>query len=102
MLVHRCIAVMHEEKDLSHLLHERCSLPRLRERGVNVESLILAQDKRWRRALPMRVERVLPKPSSDGGGISGVRVRITWVTYPSVGDTSPKGGLRPHTRFAWG
>jgi hypothetical protein len=37
-----------------------------------MESLILAQDKRWRRALPMRVERA---PTSVG--VSGARVRNT-------------------------
>ncbi len=56
-----------------------------------VESLILAQDKRWRRALPMRVGRVAPS-----GAASGDRVRNTWVTCPGVGDTRPKGWLIPH------
>ena len=55
-----------------------------------MESLILAQDKRWRRALPMRVER-----GSGSPGLSGVRVRNTWVTYPALGDTCPKGQLSP-------
>ena len=57
-----------------------------------MESLILAQDKRWRRALPMRVERVRTSVR-----VSGVRVRDTSVTYPFVGNTLPKGGLIPHT-----
>ncbi len=54
-----------------------------------MESLILAQDKRWRRALRMQVER----PSSEG---SGGRVSNTYVTYREVGDTRPKGRLIPH------
>ena len=57
-----------------------------------MESLILAQDKRWRRALPMRVER-----GQTSVWLSGVRVRDTSVTYPFVGNTLPKGGLIPHT-----
>ena len=30
------------------------------------------------------------------GRISGERVSNTYVTYPNVGDNSPKGGLIPH------
>jgi len=40
-----------------------------------MESLILAQDKRWRRALRMQVERW-----SLSGGHSGGRVSNTYVT----------------------
>ena len=52
-------------------------------------SLILAQDKRWRRALRMQVER-------GASALSGGRVRNTYVTYRGVGDTRPKGRLIPH------
>ena len=31
-----------------------------------------------------------------GGRTSGERVSNTYVTYPNVGDNSPKGGLIPH------
>ena len=56
-----------------------------------MESLILAQDKRWRRALRMQVERW-----SLSGGHSGGRVSNTYVTCREVGDTGPKGPLIPH------
>ena len=69
---------------------------KIQETGsTSVESLILAQDKRWRRALPMRVERAWSETQVWGHG-SGDRVRNTWVTYPGVGDTRPKGWLIPH------
>ena len=63
------------------------------ESGMELnESLILAQDKRWRRALRMQVERPL-----SGG--SGGRVRNTYVTCPKPGDNRPKGWLIPHVVF---
>jgi hypothetical protein len=55
------------------------------------ESLILAQDERWRRALRMQVGRA-SHPGRDRGG----RVRNTYVTCPVVGDNPSKGGLIPH------
>ena len=61
------------------------------------ESLILAQDKRWRRALCMQVER------DQGFGLksSGGRVSNTYVTCPEVGNNQPKGWLIPHVIVAW-
>ena len=52
------------------------------------ESLILAQDERWRCGLGMQVER----PSLLG---SGERVNNTWVTNPKVRHNSLKGELIP-------
>ena len=55
-------------------------------RGIEIimESLILAQNERWRRVLSMQVER-------QGGCLhlpqSGGLVSNTWVTYPSDGDS---------------
>ena len=57
-----------------------------------MESLILAQDERWRRASYMQVERESP----FGGEYSGERVSNTWATCPEVGDNPSKGGLIPH------
>ena len=54
---------------------------------IKLESLILAQNERWRRGLGMQVER-----SSD----SGKRVSNTWVICPRVGNNSAKAGLIPH------
>ena len=54
-----------------------------------MESLILAQNERWRRGLGMQVVR---SPSGD----SGVRVSNTWVINLWLGDTLPKGGLIPN------
>ena len=61
------------------------------------ESLILAQDERWRRALCMQVVRV------QGFGLktSGARVSNTYVTCPDVGDNQPKGWLIPHVDTPW-
>ena len=62
-------------------------------REVNrMESLILAQDKRWRRASCMQVERGQASAWSSGG-----RVRNTYETCPAVGNNPSKGGLMPHT-----
>ena len=57
-----------------------------------LESLILAQNERWRRALHMQVER---------GGVaipqsSGERVSNAWMTCLWVGDNPGKLGLIPH------
>ena len=57
---------------------------------IKLESLILAQNERWRRGLGMQVERSL---SSEGD--SGKRVRNTWVIFLRVRDNLPKGGLIP-------
>jgi len=57
-----------------------------------LESLILAQDKRWRRALNMQVER-----GSFSDGSSGGRLSKTWLTCPTEGDTAGKLALKPHT-----
>ena len=56
-------------------------------------SLILAQDKRWRRALNMQVGRVL-------SGTSGGRLSSTYPTCPVVGDSRPNGRVIPHTTVA--
>ena len=58
------------------------------------ESLILAQDERWRRVLGMQVERS-PLFSQEKDGDSGKRVRNTLVTCPEVRNNSPKGELIP-------
>ena len=60
--------------------------------SVQLESLILAQNERWRRALHMQVER---------GGVailqsSGERVSNAWMTCPLVGNNPGKLGLIPH------
>ena len=56
-----------------------------------MESLILAQDERWRRASYMQVERESP----FGGEYSGERVSNTWATCPGDWDNTPKGVLIP-------
>ena len=66
-----------------------------KERTVQLESLILAQNERWRRALHMQVER---------GGVaipqsSGERVSNAWVTCLWMGDNPGKLGLIPHTTY---
>ena len=58
-----------------------------------MESLILAQDKRWRRALGMQVERA---SRTSVLAASGERVSNTYVTCPEVGDNLAKAGLIPH------
>ena len=59
---------------------------------IQLESLILAQNERWRRALYMQVER----ESGFGREYSGARVSNTWVIYLEVGNNSGKLGLIPH------
>ncbi len=54
-----------------------------------MESLILAQDERWRRGLGMQVERGALVPSGD-------LVRNSWVICPEVGDNISKEVLIPH------
>jgi hypothetical protein len=57
-----------------------------------LESLILAQNERWRRALHMQVERgrvAIPESS-------GARVSNAWMTCLRVGDNPGKLGLIPH------
>ena len=58
-----------------------------------MESLILAQDKRWRRALGMQVERA---SRTSVLAASGERVSNAYVTYPEVGNNSAKAELIPH------
>ena len=63
------------------------------------ESLILAQDERWRRAKHMQVERGCKRKFSDGSiYLSGGRVSNAWVTCPAQGDTTWKQVLKPHKR----
>ena len=70
------------------------------EHQVFMESLILAQDERWRRALHMQVERESP----FGGEYSGERVSNTWAICPALRDKPWKRGLIPDTitgRMVW-
>ena len=60
------------------------------------ESLILAQDERWRRASNMQVERGLVA-GQLAINLSGERVSNTWATCPTDGDTFGKPGLIPGT-----
>jgi len=60
------------------------------------ESLILAQDERWRRASNMQVERGLVAGQLAINS-SGERVSNTWATCPADGDTLGKPGLIPGT-----
>ena len=57
-----------------------------------MESLILAQDERWRYASYMQVERGL---FSLLNRLSGARVSNAWVTCLLVWDNSGKPGLIP-------
>ena len=59
---------------------------------VQLESLILAQNERWRRALHMQVERGQGATPES----SGERVSNAWITCPEVGDNPGKLGLIPH------
>jgi hypothetical protein len=63
-----------------------------------MESLILAQDERWRHASHMQVERSLTK-SLLLIKLSGGRVSNTWVTCPTARDTIGKLMLIPDTLF---
>ena len=56
----------------------------------NTESLILAQNERWRRGLGMQVERGWGKLQS-----SGERVSSAWETYPLDGDNTSNEVLIP-------
>ena len=47
-----------------------------------MESLILAQNERWRRVLSMQVERQVQQWTESGG-----LVRNAWVIYPGDGDS---------------
>lgn len=58
-----------------------------------MESLILAQNERWRRGLGMQVAR---ETFSSDRVDSGDLVSTSWVTCPEVGDNSEKSGLIPH------
>ena len=68
----------------------------LREPTIPMESLILAQDERWRRASNMQVERGWAA-SQEVAHSSGERVRNTWETNPPDGDNLGKPGLIPNT-----
>jgi hypothetical protein len=57
---------------------------------IKLESLILAQNERWRRGLGMQVERSLSQE-----GDSGKRVSNAWVIFLWVRNNLPKGGLIP-------
>ena len=57
-----------------------------------LESLILAQNERWRRALHMQVERGLGATPES----SGERVSNAWMTCPLVGNNQGKLWLIPH------
>ena len=59
---------------------------------ITTESLILAQNERWRRGLGMQVER----ERGFGPEYSGKRVSNAWRTCPEVGDNTPNGVLIPH------
>jgi hypothetical protein len=63
---------------------------------IPMESLILAQDERWRRASNMQVERGYVA-SQEVTCSSGGRVRNTWGTNPPDGDNLGKPGLIPDT-----
>jgi len=56
-----------------------------------MESLILAQNERWRRGLGMQVERIM-----NLFMVSGDLVSTSWVTCPEMGDNFLKGKLIPH------
>ena len=58
-----------------------------------MESLILAQNERWRRVLNMQVER---EPRCLHWGESGERVSNTWIICLWDGDNYPKGWLIPN------
>ncbi len=60
------------------------------QHNIKLESLILAQNERWRRGLGMQVERSL---SSEGD--SGKRVINAWVTYLRNRDNFAKARLIP-------
>ena len=62
----------------------------VRSQGFKLESLILAQNERWRRGLGMQVERSL---SSEGD--SGERVSNAWVIFLWVRDNLSKDRLIP-------
>ena len=61
---------------------------------IPMESLILAQDERWRRASNMQVERGFIL-SQERVKSSGERVSNTWETCPPDGDNLGKPGLIP-------
>jgi hypothetical protein len=58
-----------------------------------MESLILAQNERWRRGLGMQVER---ESAPQGVLKSGKRVSNAWETFLNVGDNTPNGVLIPN------
>ena len=55
--------------------------------SIQLESLILAQNERWRRGLGMQVVRSIE---------SGKRVSNAWVICPRVGNNPAKAGLIPN------
>jgi hypothetical protein len=64
---------------------------------IPTESLILAQDERWRRASNMQVEGGLLGDFGLRVNSTGERVSNTWVTCPEDGDNLGKPGLIPDT-----
>ena len=58
-----------------------------------MESLILAQNERWRRGLGMQVGRTR---FTSVFRVSGDLVSTSWVTCPEVGDNLSKERLIPH------
>jgi hypothetical protein len=62
-----------------------------------MESLILAQNERWRRVLNMQVER---EPRCLHWGESGERVSNTWIIYLQDGDNLSKGWIIPNKMVA--
>ena len=62
-------------------------------RDIMTESLILAQNERWRRVLNMQVGR---EPLGLLRGFSGERVSNTWIIYLWDGDNSWKRLLIPN------
>jgi len=61
------------------------------------ESLILAQDERWRRASNMQVEGGLAGGFGLWFNSTGERVRNTWAICLEDGDNLGKPGLIPDT-----
>ena len=71
----------------------------------SMESLILAQNERWRRGLGMQVERsstnLLQQHRCKLVLDSGKRVSNAWAICLGEGDNTPKGVLIPRKTTAW-
>ena len=68
----------------------RKSKPACKSPDEMTESLILAQNERWRRVLSMQVARQGASAPESGG-----RVSNTWIICPPVGDSPWKHGVIP-------